>query len=93
MGTHDLRMVEEVVKERLLIISLASKLCVQVNSNKFVLKFQELLVCCQKILNIFCFSGFSKISLKMISKIASQCAHPENESCLLRTAVMTVFTF
>ena len=34
-----------------------------------------------------------KIALKMLSKIASQLAHPGNESCLRQTAVMAVFTF
>ena len=37
--------------------------------------------------------GFFEIALKLLSKIASQYAHPENESCLRGTAVMAVFTF
>ena len=36
---------------------------------------------------------FFKIALKMLSKISFQLAHPENESCLQRTAVIAVFTF
>ena len=34
-----------------------------------------------------------KIALKMLSKIASQLVHPDNESCLPGTAVMVVFAF
>ena len=33
---------------------------------------------------------FFNIALKMLGKIASQLSHSENESCLLRTAVMAV---